>query len=109
MFSVIITLISIITIYGTLINSNSNSSRIKQIIKCFSVTNNIRILFTLKEHKTENDRPKLSFINGIRVISTLWILIAHTYLYIPVFHKKEIPKFAGKSTSFLQEFLYFHT
>ncbi|XP_011634641.1 nose resistant to fluoxetine protein 6 [Pogonomyrmex barbatus] len=54
----------------------SKKNRMEKVLMCFSVYTNTKILFN-----TELNEEMIPVIHGLRFLSMLWIIIAHTVLY----------------------------
>lgn len=51
-----------------------------RLLRCFSVVNNSRKLFSTEE---DNAKNSLSCLHGIRVLTTCWIVILHVIVEVP--------------------------
>ncbi|RWS30147.1 Nose resistant to fluoxetine protein 6-like protein, partial [Leptotrombidium deliense] len=74
-------------------------SCVTEVLLCFSVLRNTRELFLVKQK-----RSNLSVVHGIRVLSMIWIIVGHTYLFGTVYRmlytfrrlQVDIPKYPGR-------------
>jgi hypothetical protein len=51
----------------------------QELVEAFAVSENLRKLFTVSPTKPELD--KLRALDGIRVLSLLWVILGHTYMF----------------------------
>ena len=56
--------------------SETDVSLCKRIIKCFDISKNFMAIFKI----TDNE-PDLKVLNGIRVLSMLWVILGHTFFH----------------------------
>jgi hypothetical protein len=91
----LIALTSVLLIIGTLIDifSTSDMSLIRLIV-CFSIIRNTKLLFKISDIKKTNNL-ELKFIHGLRVLSTLWIIIGHSVGFTCVPMLMKISPFTG--------------
>ena len=70
-------------ILGTLVSTYipNNESFIVKLLTCFSFTKNNATLFKINKNKSREGQFK--YIHGLRVISILWVLVSHVYLFHP--------------------------
>ncbi|KAL5017394.1 hypothetical protein ScPMuIL_006983 [Solemya velum] len=61
-------------------------SRVTKFFLCFSLINNLRKMMSIPSQKSE-----LSALNGIRVISTIWVIQGHMYQLIQQFTDNSLP------------------
>ncbi len=53
-----------------------------KILKCFSLTDNYRKMYNIK---TE-DESQMQFLNGMRFLSTCWVIFGHDYWYSKIYN-----------------------
>lgn len=63
------------------------------LLKCFSMSKNIAILFKISSFNS-NREYRLQFIHGIRVLGTIWVVMAHTSGFVLVTILTKISPFA---------------
>jgi hypothetical protein len=74
----------ILLLIGTLLEIYSTSNILMvRVISCFSIIKNTKILFKISTQRP-NVEYQLQFIHGLRVLGTLWVLIAHSSGFILV-------------------------
>lgn len=67
------------TYHGVPFNSQSDG-KVVTSLHCFSILNNGRKLLSMK---VSSRGTNIGCIHGIRVLSTLWVVIGHTWIYGP--------------------------
>lgn len=60
--------------------SNERSVLVRRVLVCFSIYTNTRIIFGT--HLSENSIP---VIHGLRFLSMVWIIVAHSLLYMTTY------------------------
>lgn len=93
------------TIYEFLADSQNTAEDqlIAKIMLCFSAKKNTEMLFDLSESNIIHSH-NFKFINGLKVISIIWVIVGHTYMLGALLFMKDIPtanfyrKFSTHST-----------
>ena len=88
--------------------SHKYRSYLTQITECFSLRQNITKFFDTSSVGHKSHTYNLQFIDGIKVLSMLWVIIGHTYISGAIFFNKDIPtaNFYCKSSQFFSPCLF---
>ncbi|KAI3384426.1 hypothetical protein SNEBB_009931 [Seison nebaliae] len=104
-FSVII--VAILTIsekllrHSDIIQTNKKIKIIYQFLKCISIENNV--LFLIRRRKGDDNISRcLQTLDGIRVLSMIWIFYCHIYLELGIFSKNPLFLYKQSSSFFFQ-------
>lgn len=69
---------TICDLFGGILNLN-NKKLIIEVIRCFSAKSNTENLFNLETDTNKIESYNFQFINGLKVISTIWVVFGHSY------------------------------
>ena len=59
---------------------NLNDHKLFTCLKCFSVQQNLPILFDVRRSGDKTSKPfSIDVMHGIKVFAMLWVILAHTY------------------------------
>lgn len=93
-FSTIIKSILGLVVLGTILDICSTSDfLVFDLLKCFSFIKNTKILFRISNQKIDSEY-RLQFIHGLRVLGTVWVILAHSSGFVLVTILTRISPFA---------------